>query len=174
MRKIILTIILSMFLISAVSASLDDVSSNTPNLRPKATTSTGGTTYINNSYINITYFLGLNGTDGVNGSDGADGADGIDGVNGSVDYSNVVMLNQTNTGNVTISGTGFFTWLGDLTSRITKLFVEDVDVSNNINVTGNVTANLFKVRDTSGTMGGNETCLIMLSPNGLSQLQLCN
>ncbi|MDP1695339.1 MAG: hypothetical protein Q8L29_00295, partial [archaeon] len=47
------------------------------------------------------------------------------------------------TGNVTTANYGFFGWLGSLTSRITKLFVADIDVSNNINVSGNVTATYF-------------------------------
>ena len=53
------------------------------------------------------------------------------------------------TGNITTS-TGFFSWLGSLASRITKLFVQDIDFNGTINgsgniiVTENISANLFK------------------------------
>jgi len=53
------------------------------------------------------------------------------------------------TGNITTSQTGFFGWLGDLTSRITKLFVQDIDFNGtlegegDINITGNITASYF-------------------------------
>ncbi len=51
-------------------------------------------------------------------------------------------------GNVNITGnasaeTGFFSWLGSLFNRITKLFVQDIDASGNVNVSGNVTAGNF-------------------------------
>src|SRR3989344_945316 len=64
---------------------------------------------------------------------------------GSSDLTNYALKNQseTFTGNITTSQTGFFGWLGNLASRITKLFVQDIDASGNVNVTGNVTASYF-------------------------------
>jgi len=47
--------------------------------------------------------------------------------------------------NITTGGTGFFGWLGDLATRVTKLFVIDVDFNGTINGTGNIT--------TTGYMG---------------------
>ncbi len=41
--------------------------------------------------------------------------------------------------NITTSGYGFFGWIGSLVDRITKLFVQDIDFSGNINGTGNIT-----------------------------------
>ena len=41
-------------------------------------------------------------------------------------------------GNVTTSGTGFFGWLGSLTSRITKLFVQDVNINGTLNLSGDL------------------------------------
>lgn len=41
--------------------------------------------------------------------------------------------------NLTTTGTGFFGFLGDLISRITKLFVQDIDFTGNINGSGNFT-----------------------------------
>lgn len=46
--------------------------------------------------------------------------------------------NLNTSGNITTTQTGFFGWLGSLTSRINKLFVQDIDVGGNINVTGNI------------------------------------
>ncbi len=40
---------------------------------------------------------------------------------------------------MTTTQTGFFGYLGSLTSRITKLFVQDVDINGNLNITGNLT-----------------------------------
>ena len=37
-------------------------------------------------------------------------------------------------GNITTTGTGFFGFLGSLTSRITKLFVQDIDVEKSIKI----------------------------------------
>ena len=39
--------------------------------------------------------------------------------------------------NLTTTGTGFFGWLGSLSSRITKLFVTDINASGNVEVGGN-------------------------------------
>ena len=53
------------------------------------------------------------------------------------------------TGNVTITGNvsavaGFFQWIGNLVNRVTKLFVQDIDFTGNINGSGwiNTTANI--------------------------------
>jgi len=64
---------------------------------------------------------------------------------GSSDLTNYALKNQSETfsGNITTTDTGFFGWLGSLTSRITKLFVQDIDASGNVNVSGNVTATKF-------------------------------
>ncbi len=45
--------------------------------------------------------------------------------------------------NMTAEDTGFFSFLGSLTNRITKLWVQDIDASGNVNVSGNVTASHF-------------------------------
>jgi len=47
-------------------------------------------------------------------------------------------------GDITTTGTGFFNYLGSLTSRITKLWVVDVDATGNIETSQNVSANYFK------------------------------
>lgn len=47
----------------------------------------------------------------------------------------------SDTTNITTTGTGFFGWLGSLVSRITKLFVVDIDASGNINFTGLIYGN---------------------------------
>ncbi len=72
-------------------------------------------------------------------------------VNSSLDLTNYALKNQSETfnENITITQTGFFGWLGSLVSRITKLFVQDIDASgnidvgNNVDVTGNITASYF-------------------------------
>lgn len=38
---------------------------------------------------------------------------------------------------------GLFTYLGNLTNRISKLFVQDIDVSGNLNVSGNISGNSY-------------------------------
>ena len=43
-------------------------------------------------------------------------------------------------GNITTTGTAFFGFLGSLTSRITKLWVQDIDAQGDLNITGNITA----------------------------------
>ena len=47
-------------------------------------------------------------------------------------------LNVSVTGNLSVSDSGFFNYLGSLVSRITKLFVQDVDILNNVSVGGNL------------------------------------
>ena len=53
------------------------------------------------------------------------------------------------TGNLTTTGTGFFGWLGSLVTRITGLFIQDINFNGtitgtgNVNTTGNVTATYF-------------------------------
>ncbi len=63
------------------------------------------------------------------------------------------------TGNITTTDTGFFSWLGSLITRITGLFVQDIDFNGtissdtdninisasdgNVDTSGNVTANYF-------------------------------
>jgi hypothetical protein len=50
--------------------------------------------------------------------------------------------------NITADGTGFFGWLGSLTSRITKLFVQDIDASGKIKAE-NITANILNFNSTT-------------------------
>ena len=52
--------------------------------------------------------------------------------------------NLNMTGYNVTADTGFFSWLGGLSSRITTLFVQDIDFSGEITGTGNVTADWFK------------------------------
>ena len=40
--------------------------------------------------------------------------------------------------NITADDTGFFSWLGSLTNRITKLWVQDIDASGNVEIGGNL------------------------------------
>ncbi|MDD5700052.1 MAG: hypothetical protein PHH00_02560 [Candidatus Nanoarchaeia archaeon] len=45
--------------------------------------------------------------------------------------------------NITTTGTGFFGYLGSLLSRISNLFVQEINATGNITTTGNVTAGYF-------------------------------
>jgi len=87
--------------------------------------------YENGSVVCETINSSANGT--------ADGTGGW--TNNSVITSTT--LNVNTTGNLTVSNYGFFGWLGSLTSRITKLFAQDIDASGNVNVSGNVTASKY-------------------------------
>ncbi|MBS3083711.1 hypothetical protein J4423_02820 [Candidatus Pacearchaeota archaeon] len=64
----------------------------------------------------------------------------------SSDLTNYALKNQSETfsGNITTVHTGLFGFLGSLANRITKLFAVDLDVSNNVDVTGNVSASYFE------------------------------
>jgi len=53
--------------------------------------------------------------------------------------------------NITTTGTGFFGFLGDLANRITELFVIDLNISQNLEVGGNIT---FSGNITSGELSG--------------------
>lgn len=59
--------------------------------------------------------------------------------------TNYALKNRSETfaGNITTTQTGFFGWLGSLTSRITVLFVQDINVNRSINASGNITATYF-------------------------------
>ncbi|MCA9487829.1 MAG: hypothetical protein KC516_02600 [Nanoarchaeota archaeon] len=62
--------------------------------------------------------------------------------NGSyVPYSGADSNVDLGSQNITTTGTGFFGWLGSLGNRISKLFVTDVDISNDLVVGGNLTVN---------------------------------
>ncbi|MEK6875601.1 MAG: hypothetical protein AABX30_02865, partial [Nanoarchaeota archaeon] len=67
----------------------------------------------------------------------------------SVNLTDYALKNQseTFTGNITTSQTGFFGWLGSLTNIITKIFVQDIDVSRNLNISGNITLNGTILKD---------------------------
>jgi len=70
---------------------------------------------------------------------------------GTLNLTNYALKNQSETfdGNITTQQTGFFKWLGSMSSRITKLFVQDIDLNGtlqgegNVNITGNVTSTYF-------------------------------
>jgi hypothetical protein len=59
----------------------------------------------------------------------------------SSDLTNYALKNQSETfaGNITTSETGFFGFLGSILSRITGLFVQDIDFNGTINGSGNIT-----------------------------------
>lgn len=63
-------------------------------------------------------------------------------VGGGVDLTNYALKNQSEifVGNITTADSGLFGFLGSLASRITKLFVRDIDASGNIDATGNISA----------------------------------
>ena len=46
-----------------------------------------------------------------------------------------------------VKDTGFFSYLGSLANRITKLFVQDIDASGSVNVSGNITSPQYKSID---------------------------
>src|SRR3989344_7474630 len=59
--------------------------------------------------------------------------------------------------NFTTTGTGFFGWLGSLTSRISGLFVTDIQFNGNINGSGNITTSgrgNFTFTNTSASLEG--------------------
>lgn len=57
----------------------------------------------------------------------------------TVNGTNINVTSIFSVGNITTEDTGFFSWLGSLANRITKLWVQDIDASGDINVTGNIT-----------------------------------
>lgn len=63
---------------------------------------------------------------------------------GSVDLSDYSLTNESEIfiGNITTSETGFFGWLGSFTNRITKIFAEDLSLSGNLEVGGNISGNI--------------------------------
>ena len=69
----------------------------------------------------------------------------------SINLTNYALKNQseTFTGNITTPHSGFFKRLGSMSSRITKLFIQDIDFNGtlqgagNINTTGNITSTYF-------------------------------
>jgi len=85
--------------------------------------------------------------------------------------------------NITTTGTGFFGFLGSLVSRITSLFVQNIDFTGNINGSGNITttgrigigtetpSNTLDVRGTGNFSGilyyNNETPITALNETGL-------
>ena len=58
--------------------------------------------------------------------------------------------------NITTTSYGFFGWLGSLANRITKLFVQDIDASGNINAS-NYTLNGTTIDDWGDVGGGVDT-----------------
>ncbi len=61
------------------------------------------------------------------------------------DLTNYALKNQSETfaGNITTIQTGFFGWIGSLISRITKLWVVDINATGNIETSQNVSAKYF-------------------------------
>src|SRR3989344_9201156 len=103
---------------------------------------------------------------------------------GSSDLTNYALKNQseTFTGNITTSQTGFFGWLGNLVSRIAKLYVQDVDFngtingSGSINITGNISADYFKGDGSllTNLTAGSETDPLFTSENASLWLEARN
>ncbi|MEK6909419.1 MAG: hypothetical protein AABX23_05210 [Nanoarchaeota archaeon] len=61
----------------------------------------------------------------------------------NVTFGNVtVSSNSVFSGNLSVS-TGFFAYLGSVLNRITKIFVVDLDVSNNLSVGGNISSQFY-------------------------------
>ncbi|MEK6952428.1 MAG: hypothetical protein AABX29_05410 [Nanoarchaeota archaeon] len=96
----------------------------------------------------------------------------------TINLTNYALKNQSETfaGNVTTTQTGFFGLLGSLSSRITELFVQDIDVSNNIktktlDVSTNATLEslIFRRHDAFGMAillnNTNEAIRIFATPN---------
>src|SRR3989344_2069058 len=74
--------------------------------------------------------------------------------NSSSDLTNYAMKNESAAfmGNITTNQTGFFGFLGSIAQRITTLFATNVNVSNNVDVAGNVSAQYF-IGNGSGLTG---------------------
>jgi len=82
---------------------------------------------------------------------------GISSGSSSTNLTNYALKNQSEifAGNITTTQTGFFGWLGSLTSRITKLFVQDIDVSGNL--TGVTKEVFFPVNPADANFGDYRT-----------------
>ncbi len=80
---------------------------------------------------------------------------GINSSSGSTNLTDYALKNQSEifAGNITTTQTGFFGWLGSLTSRITKLFVQDIDASGNVNAS-NYTLNETTIQDWNDISNG--------------------
>jgi len=93
-------------------------------------------------------------------------------LNGTIDaratvpnLTNYALKNQSETfaGNITTTQTGLFGWLGSLVSRITKIWVVDINATGNIGTSGNVSAGYFI---------GNGSLLTNLPAGGLTPVYL--
>ena len=69
--------------------------------------------------------------------------EGDDSGSSNINLSNYALTNESVDflGNITTNHSGFFSFLGSLTSRITKLFVDEINATGNINTIGNLSAN---------------------------------
>lgn len=108
---------------------------------------------INNvSYINLSLISSCPEGSSIRtvNSDGSVECEDDDAGAGSPDLNNYALKNQSETfnGNVTAER-GFFGWIGSITARVVKLFVQDInfngtiDGSGNITTTGNISAAYF-------------------------------
>lgn len=66
--------------------------------------------------------------------------------------TNYALKNQSEifAGNITTTQIGFFGWLGSLTSRITKLWAQDINASGDILTTGNIQGNYYSDDGSAG------------------------
>lgn len=109
--------------------------------------------------VNATYFYGngsqLTGIQADSVADNANlGGNVTIGENLTVTSDSSIGGDLSVTGNITTTDTGFFSWLGSLITRITRLFVQDIDFNGTISSdTGNIniSANDGNV-DTSGNV----------------------
>ncbi len=59
-------------------------------------------------------------------------------------HTNVLINNNLTIGNNNLSAsTGFFGFLGSLASRVTKIFAVDLDISNNLTASGNISSTFY-------------------------------
>lgn len=118
-----------------------------------------GVQYGGGAFINMTN-ANTNETFLVNGSGCivfADNSTQCSAGSGAANLTNVAFVNESNSfsgnqsfdSNVSVEGYGFFGWLGSLGDRVVKLFIVDVDVSGDLNVSGNITLNGTTINDWS-------------------------
>jgi len=113
----------------------------------------GAETYINDTQINVDNLRVANLCDEIGGNcnDVSAGSIGDNSSWNQAAAENLFIENSSaidmGGNDLTNGGSGFFTYLGSLGSRITKIFVTDVDVSGNVNVTGGIILNNDLIND---------------------------